>query len=168
LLSAFIGWALLSGTLIIALLVAVDLPGFIAAGLGDRQLAVDLNKEFGSNWPQLVRLQGYIITQVGAFAATAFLMLSRRSQGGVHMIRPIFAAICFIVAMIVLDQSLSGTWVAIVDAGSVQDSIIKYLGAVHAKFSIFSLALALLGLALLLWPAPQRASREIAPEDGVS
>jgi serine/threonine protein kinase len=165
-LSALIGWSIHTVTFILALLIAVDLPGFIAAGLVDQRMADDFTRAFGSSrWPQLARLQGYILVQVGAFVATAFLMLSRRQLGIAHMIRPIFAAICFIAAMIVLDQSLSGSWQALSEGGPVGDQIIKFLEATHAKFSIVSLLFASLGLALLLWPAK---TQEFVSQKGVS
>ncbi len=112
-----------------------------------------------------------------------FLMLGRRSQGILHMLRPIFAAACFLIAMVMLDQSLRGQWkpiqtppAPISDArpgnpreAQVSDAIVQYLDAAQAKLSIISLFLALTGLALLLWPAPQQPIQpSIDRQEGVA
>jgi hypothetical protein len=165
-----IGWAIHTVTFFIAIAVAVHLPAFIAAGLVDPRLPRDLSRALGNNWPRLLHLLGYILTYIGAFLATLFLMLGRRSQGIVHMIRPIFAAACFLIAMVMLDHSLIGAWTAVPNATAPQigNSIVQYLEAGQAKGSIMSLMFALAGLALLLWPAPHMKFPGIDREDGVA
>jgi len=181
LLANFIGWALHTMTFFLAIAVVLDLPHFISAGLLDQGLADDMNRSLGNNWAKLAHMQGYILVYIGAFLATMFLMLGRRSQGVLHMLRPIFAAACFLIAMVMLDQSLRGQWkpiqtppTQIGDArpgnpreAQVSDAIVQYLDAAQAKLSIMSLFLALTGLALLLWPAPQhRVNSNIKHEEG--
>jgi hypothetical protein len=180
-LANFIGWALHTMTFFLAIAVVLDLPHFIAAGLLDQRLADDMNRSLGNNWAKLAHMQGYILVYIGAFLATMFLMLGRRSQGILHMLRPIFAAACFLIAMVMLDQSLRGHWkpiqtppAQISDArpgnpreAQASDAIVQYLDAAQAKLSIISLFLALTGLALLLWPAPQpRVQPNIDREEG--
>jgi len=115
---------------------------------------------------------------------TMFLMLGRRSQGILHMLRPIFAAACFLMAMGMLDRALGASWDSIAPPNSAQvtsppanhasraqvnDAIVKYLDAAQAKLSILSLFLALAGLALLLWPAPQpRLDSNFDRQEGVA
>ncbi|HEV8290403.1 MAG TPA: hypothetical protein VGP94_00700, partial [Tepidisphaeraceae bacterium] len=181
-LANFIGWALHTLTFFIAIAVVINLPSFIDAGLMDQRLADDMRRNLGANWPKVAHLQGYILTYIGAFLATMFLMIGRRSQGIFHMIRPIFAAACFLVAMVMLDHSLSGVWKPIdkspaaqvsndqnIPRADVGDRITQYLEAGQAKMSIVSLFLALTGLALLLWPAPQaRSDSNFDHQEGVS
>jgi len=187
-LATFIGWALHTLTFFIAIAVVVDLPGFIAAGLMDQRLAGDMSRNLGANWHKVAHLQGYILVYIGAFVATLFLMLGRRSQGIFHLIRPIFAAACFLIAMVMLDNALSGShWTPVdkpvaVEKQSAQvnndqntvradvgDKITQYLEAGQAKLAIVSLFLALTGLALLLWPAPQsRIDPNFDREEGAS
>jgi hypothetical protein len=186
-LANFIGGALHTLTFLIAIAVVIDLPGFINAGLMDQRLADDLRRNLGANWSKLAHLQGYILTYIGAFLATMFLMLGRRSLGVFHLIRPIFAAACFLIAMVMLDHALSGHWTPVdkpvaVEKASAQasnnqntvradvgDKITQYLEAGQAKLAIVSLFLALTGLALLLWPAPQpRIDPNFDREEGAS
>jgi len=166
-LANFIGGALHTLTFLIAIAVVIDLPGFINAGLMDQRLADDMRRNLSANWSKLAHLQGYILTYIGAFLATVFLMLGRRSQGIFHLIRPIFAAACFLIAMVMLDHALSGHWTPVEKPAAqvandqnairaeVGDKITQYLEAGQSKLAIVSLFLALTGLALLLWPAPQ-------------
>ncbi len=182
-LANLIGWAFHTLTFFIAIAVVLDLPGFINAGLMDQRLADDMRRDLGANWARLAHMQGYILVYIGAFVATMFLMLGRRSQGILHMLRPIFAAACFLLAMAMLDHSLSRTWMSITTpaaklseapaANSVppqaSDAIVQYLDAAQAKLSILSLFLALAGLALLLWPAPQpRLDSNFDRQEGVA
>src|SRR5258706_2940843 len=182
-LANFIGWSLHTMTFFLAIAVVLDLPHFVAAGLLDQRLADDMNRSLGNNWAKLAHMQGYILVYIGAFLATMFLMLGRRSQGILHMLRPIFAAACFLIAMVMLDQSLRGQWKPIQTppapirdgrpgnprVAQASDAIVQYLDAAQAKLSIISLFLALTGLALLLWPAPQpRAQPNIDREEGAS
>jgi hypothetical protein len=171
LLAAFIGSAFHTATCLIAVATAVNLAGFIDAGFLGPRLPNEMRAAFGgANWVKLAHLQGYILTYIGSFLATLFFMLARRSRGVAHMLRPIFAAVCFLIAMALLDNSLgSATWTPVMKDRSAQvsdvarpprpdvgESIVKYLEASQAKMSIMSLVFAMCGLALLLWPAPQR------------
>ena len=180
-LANFIGWAFHTLTFFLAIAVVLDLPGFISAGLLDQRLADDMKHSLGNNWAKLAHMQGYILVYIGAFLATMFLMIGRRSQGILHMLRPIFAAACFLIAMVMLDHGL-GHWTPIkapdsapvADARTanptptqVNDAIVQYLDAAQAKLSIVSLFLALTGLALLLWPARQpKLEQNIDREEG--
>jgi len=180
LLAAFVGMSLHLGTLCIALATALDLPGFIEAGIVDQRLPNELRQTFGQDWVKLAHLQGYIFTYIGAFLATLFLMLARRSQGIAHMLRPIFAAACFLIATVMLDHSLIGQWKVVpltprIEAvnqtprSDVGASITTYLDASNAKFSIVSLIFAMAGLALLLWPASNPSPNDNSVrEEGVS
>ncbi len=186
-LANLIGWALHTLTFFVAMAVVLDLPGFISAGLLDQRLADDLNRNLGDNWARLAHLQGYILVYIGAFAATLFLMLARRSQGIAHMLRPIFAAACFLVATVMLDHGLNGHWKPLAPPPAVQtpdtpniptingrhaqvtDAITQYLDAAQAKMAIISLFLALAGLTLLLWPAqPPRLEQKTDREEGAA
>jgi len=183
-LASLIGWALHTLTFFLAIAVLLDLPGFIAAGLLDQRLADDMKRSLGDNWARLAHLQGYILVYVGAFAATLFLMLARRSQGIAHMLRPIFAAACFLIATVMLDHGLNGRWKPLATPPAAQapdpatanarqaqvtDAITQYLDAAQAKLAIISLFLALTGLTLLLWPAqPPRLESKIDREEGAA
>jgi serine/threonine protein kinase len=183
LLAAFIGSAFHTATCVIAVATALNIAGLIDSGIVDQRLASDMRANLGPNWVRLAHLQGYILTFVGSFLATLFFMLARRSKGVAHMLRPIFAAACFLIAMAMLDNSLgSATWTPVTkdkpaqvtDAAhprraDVGESIVKYLEASQAKMSIMSLVFAMCGLALLLWPAPQaKINSNFEREGGVA
>jgi hypothetical protein len=186
----FFGHLILFLSLLVGLLVALDFPGFISAGLLDRGFKANLDNEFGpAAWPGLMLKVGNIITYVGIALAAVTIMLSRRWQGNCAMASVIIACIGFLGAIHMLDDSLPGSWPAAVAkaAANVNASapstppttspvarrhpngpqasaaLAQYLDAARSRTAIFSLAVFV--VSLLMLAAPGKSARAEKSKD---
>lgn len=138
-----------------AVFLAADVPGLIASGRLGPQAAQEMAEHFQTQeWPSVLRAIAWGSLFVSAAVAALFLMLARRRQGGVHMMRGLIGLGC-LVAVPFLLASNGVHW----PAGAVwgRDDWWRTLrdGAAGVRTSDVLLAVSALatGGLLVLWPA---------------
>ena len=155
-------WLLLIAGVAMALVAAVDLPGFIGAGLADPRMAQDLSREFGfERWPVLLRTWMSILAHASLLLAAMLLIVARRGGGAAHMLRVVVSIAVFSMASALLDGSLRGEWIAIGDItgrANVPASIEQYLSNSSRMGAVISLLTLAVGLVVLAWPARKPAA----------
>ena len=159
-------WLLLIGGLALALLAAIDLPGFIGAGLPEPNAAREITREFGfTRWPTLMRNWTWIVSHSTLFIAAILLIIARRQGGAAHMLRVIVALAAFALAVSMLDASLQGQWLAILDITgrpNVAASIEAHLDQSKPFAAVMALLTFAGGMVLLVWPSAAGRRRETA------
>jgi hypothetical protein len=178
--------ALLAFALLLALGVALDLPGWLASGRATPDVPRDLQEGFGTaRWPNVMRTIGGVGLFVSAVLASIIFMLVRRRKGGVHMLR-IVAGVGLILVSPFLLAGRHLTWepaqfwghgdrdvvllspdrqIALVrgheDWGLLVDDLFNHITAKNAMIAAVA---NIGGLLLLLWPARSRSARRAAAE----
>jgi Protein kinase domain len=174
--------ALLAFALLLALGVALDLPGWLASGRVNPQVPHDLQEGFGTaRWPNVMRTIGGVGLFVAAVLASIIFMLVRRRKGGVHMLR-IVAGVGLILVSPFLLAGHHLTWeptqfwpvgdkgVVLLspdgrtaqlrghdDWGLLVDDLFNHITAKNAMIAAMA---NVGGLLLLLWPARSRRRGE--------
>jgi hypothetical protein len=158
-------YALLLATLLLAVGLAFDLPGFIASGRLDPRLPQDIQRSMGvENWPLIWRSIGVGLIFTAACLAVTLLMFLRRSGGGLHMIRVIAGAVLMIAAPFI--AAGHGVDWGTLPPGQRPNGWEIWQALVHGISPAVAIKAAVLGLGgvlLLLWPARRHAP---APAQG--
>lgn len=94
----------------VGFLAAIDVPGYVHAGLADPVLAANLERDIGPAWVGLSRNFLWIFTYAAFAVTAALLIIMRRNQGPAHMLRALLACCGFVAALNILDRSLPGDW----------------------------------------------------------
>ncbi|MFI5379186.1 MAG: serine/threonine-protein kinase [Tepidisphaerales bacterium] len=168
---AFVAAALLG------LAAALDVPGFVGAGIPDPRLAQELNKQFGStDWPSSLRVLGYVLAYAGMFFAAVLLMAGRRSRGPWHMVRVPLGIAGFLFGQYMLGVALfsrygpNGGWahVRLAAGGPFPGACIeRCIHDASPSLAIFALVLLCMGLMVLLWqPHERRSQPSSLPKEG--
>jgi hypothetical protein len=102
--AALAGALLLAGAVVVAMLLAVDLPSFFAAGLPSPQFREQFARDlFGPNvprdWPALMRGVLIAVVSLLCLAALAALVFARRRSGALHLLRAVVGALGLFVAI---------------------------------------------------------------------
>jgi len=150
----------LLAAIVCGILMAIDLPGMLAAGVIDPKLPSQLNREFGfAQWPQLMRTQGWVLTYLGVFVATVMLILARRRTSGLHLLRVPLAAAGLLGAIALLGHAFAGRWEPVIDERGVSvplAAIEQYLNYSRTTPALMALVVGSLALVTLSWPAARR------------
>jgi hypothetical protein len=154
--SNVLGSLILAFSLLVALAVVTDLPGLFESGVLDPNMPQQLDQNFGThNWPRIMNHVGAAISFITAMIASGFLLVPRRRYGAFHMFRAIVAIGILFASMMALGHNLPD-WGTISPGESAGASIDTYLQAVHVPGVFWGGILFMLGVFMLLWPAPKR------------
>ena len=161
---SFIGIVVLIAAVVCGLLVAVDLPGFIAAGYPDRQLGAELGRAFGyANWPPFLHSLGLLFTSILAFLAAALLVTARRRHGLAHMLRGMAAVGVWLLGVVWIGAAFHGQWPPAGTGTSMPFAIQSYMGQTSTGPAIYGLIAMAVALVLLLVPARKPAPQLQSP-----
>ncbi len=153
--------------LCLGLLMAVDVPGIIAAGLPDPQLARELDSAFQyPEWPGLVQRIGMNVTVVAMLAAGMLFALARRNAGAAHTARAVLGCIAMLLSVVALRASIDPVnWWAI--GGMLQqehlgEAIQRFMNEVVDGEALLAAGLFVASTILLFWPERRPAAPEPA------
>jgi hypothetical protein len=146
---------MLLASLLIALAVAVDLPGLANTGSFDQRLPRDMTQTFGTvEWPRLMREIGTLGAFVIAVPALGLMLLGRRRRGALYMLRGLvgvgllFASIG-VVAHVIPEWQPFGPGTP----GVVIDEVFQ---SIYVPHLIMPLILAIVGFFVLCLPPGRR------------
>ena len=151
-----VGGTLLLTALAIGLAKAADLPTCIAASIPT--LDAELTELFGyDDWPHLLNRIAWGLSPLLMAAGALFVLVGRRDDGVLHMMRALFGAIGLFVAFSILDEALCRVnWLQLVEMleqGRRGPAIEMFMDAVvHALFWI-AVIVSILAFVLFAWPA---------------
>jgi len=160
---AFVGYLVLVAAICFGVLVALRLPWMVAAGIPDRQLGEELDRDFGyAGWPALVERIGWITWISLLLLSTTAVVIARRRHGAGHMIRAVAGMGCMAVSLVCLYGALppggfylSPSFRGQVEAGQIGPVLNESLGAVNIPFVIGTVASFALAITVLAWPVGQ-------------
>ncbi len=149
---------------------ALDVPGFIGAGILDPRLAGHLNTRFGSNaWPGSARALCYVVTYTGMFFAAAMLLAARRgTRDPLHMVRVPIGIAIILVGQYLLSVALfsrygtGGGWLLVrrAAAGPLPGACLdRAIQDARPEIAIVALVLLSIGLMDLLWRPNERRNQ---------
>ena len=166
------GNVLLLGAMLLCFLAAADLPGIIIADVFDEGMGARIARDTGfTDWPEMFSTIGNIISTVMVSFATLALVLARRGSGVVHMmIRPILGAPGMVGAAFSLGYSFSSVrWPAVAEqfrAGSFGGGWDLIMRSMDEGLVIFGVALLLVSILILAWPARKKSIAAQLPVEG--
>jgi hypothetical protein len=135
-----IGVALLVVGFVVALAVAVDLPGMFASGVPDPKMPQEFARDFGTTeWPRLLRMAG-----------TIPLMIARRRHVA-HMLRAVMAAGALMLSAFVLHRALPA-WSSIGPLPNPGEAIASFQRQINESRALFAGGWMVASAVLLLWP----------------
>jgi hypothetical protein len=143
--------------LLLSMMLALDLPGWLASGRVDPRIPLDMRRGMGvENWPFVLRSLGGVALFVIACVAIMLIIWIRRSRGTTHLLRGIAGAALLMVAPFVLAshgidwsmkiEPLRSGWAAwqelvqMLPTGAAMRAAMLFIG----------------GIVLFAWPASQR------------
>jgi hypothetical protein len=155
---AVFGTVLLNISLAVSLALVANVPEMLAAGIPRPQIAVNLAREIGPEWPQFLHTVGSVVAFVGFFLTAVLLMLARRRAGVAHMLRAVVSLGGLIVALLILGRSFRGEWIAVGGKNGVHvvSSIQRFLNDASVPAAIMAGGIAIAAIMLLVWPAKRR------------
>ena len=158
---SLIGGVLLIVALLLGVVLALDLPGAVAAGLPDPQLGRELGQIFGhADWPRLVLKLGMICVAGIALLATIFLIAARRHGGILHIFRAVVGTSGLLAACFFLIKALEkANWATITDQINnhrVFPAVETFIDHVESESVIAAAVVFLLSFIVLAWPPRRR------------
>ena len=161
---AFIGYVLLIVGLLIGLGFSLHLPWLVASDVLDPGLAQEMEREFGyADWPNLVEQIGWLVIAAFLLLAMIFLILARRRHGIGHLFRAVAGIVLLTVSLAFLYYALPGREVYLSEAFKTQAAagrVHQVLGAIQIPFIIGSVAVLIVGLTVMSWPATRQRREE--------
>ncbi len=153
-LTALASLVLLTGMLT-GLAYAIDVPGMAQSGVLGSGLASDLQREYGNTGWAVVVAQFLALLWIGQMlVAASLLVVARRWNGPVHMIRAVAAVAILGMSVFMARENFGPGWINVPAPGeSLQDVIVTMRGGTDAIIMASFLALA--GVVTLVWP-PRR------------
>jgi len=153
---SFVGGMVLLVTLVVGLGLALNLAGAAAAGLPDPDLARELTRGLGGNWPVLFDRLGTWALWMLFLLTTLTFIFARRRAGAVHMGR---AALAMLGVLGVLRLSRSAAaglhWPGIAEAieqNQFGESLEMFLNGVRSGDAIVAGILLVASFFVLAWP----------------
>jgi hypothetical protein len=154
----------------LAIALALDLPGWLASGRVDPNIPREMRRGIGvENWPFVLRSIGGVALFVAVCLALALIMWVRRARGTTHLLRGITGAALLLAAPFVLTShgiNWGTTFEPMNNGWSAWQELVQALSAgaaLRAAILFFG------ALILLFWPAAQRrtapASDQSSPSD---
>ena len=168
LLSALAGVLLFIATLL-ALGLAIDVPGMLYNGVPTadikRELEANAFANFPDDWPHLLRKMAAVCVGVVMLLALTIQAFARQRGGVVHMIRGIVGAVGLIVAMLPLAKAVSAhaPWREVglaVSQKMYNDAADQFLSSFQSAPAVGAGVIFLVSVILLAWPA--RRARDTA------
>ncbi|MDP9175480.1 MAG: serine/threonine protein kinase [Planctomycetota bacterium] len=153
---AVIAIGILTISLFFAMGVAIDIPGLIATGIFDPRMPHDMAQNFGTDdWPRLMRELGTAAAVILAFPALSLMLFTRRRRGAIHMMRGLLGAAMLFMAVSAVGHNMPD-WSGL-DASSTPGAAIDFFfqHTIVVHF-IAPLAIATVGVFLMLWPQTHR------------
>jgi hypothetical protein len=149
---------------LLATLLALDLPGWLASGRVDPNIPREMRRGIGvENWPFVHRSIGGVALFVTACLALALIMWVRRSRGTTHLLRGILGAGLLLAAPFVLASNGINWGATFEPMNSGWSAWQELVQALHGGAAFRAAILFAAALVLLLWPAPPR--RTATPSD---
>jgi hypothetical protein len=148
---------MLLAALAIGLLLAINLPGLVAAGFPDKGLNRELTQAFGySEWPELVRKIARFVAILVGLTGTMILLIARRRSGAAHVGRAMLGAIGLAFAASALMQSCAKIdWfsiVALFESEQPGRGLDTLFDRINPKGAAMSGLLLVGSTILLMWP----------------
>ncbi|HEY2573893.1 MAG TPA: hypothetical protein VGH65_07480, partial [Verrucomicrobiaceae bacterium] len=156
--SSMIGSALLFVAIMLALAVAVDVPGLLNSQLPDPAARTEMRRTFGrADWPRLMRDIGAAASFAAGIIATALMILGRKRSGFAHRFRVFIGVVILFTSVSILGHGL-GDWGDLVRTNNGWEMFDQF--ATHADKRMMVLACGAAGIALLVlfWPAGARTA----------
>ncbi|MGD0767278.1 MAG: serine/threonine-protein kinase [Tepidisphaeraceae bacterium] len=148
-----VGSILLIASILLALSVAMDLPGLFSSGVLDARLPHDLEMGFGTRqWPRLMTESATAVCLVTSVLSLVFLLMARRSGGGAHVIRTVLGVLVLLGAAVAMGRMLPDL-AYVTPAATPGETIDAYFQQVQFPAVLKASFLFLLGAFLLGWPA---------------
>jgi TM2 domain-containing membrane protein YozV len=155
--------ALLFVGFLLSITIALDLPAFIGAGLPDRSLADELERNVFrmSNWqPLLMRLEVAVLGVLGILSLSA-MILARRTAGFGHVFRGIVGSAILLAAVYPIGRrfdggSFYGQIAAFIDSNEVGKVVELSLNELTGAGAVTAGVMFLFALILLAWPKAKR------------
>jgi len=105
---AVVTWLLLVA-LAIGVVMAMDVPGMLAAGVPDTGIPAHITQGLGfDGWPHLFRIVGNGVGLATLLLAALVLIVARRRTYGLHMMRAMAGVAVFGLSLMLLGRALSG------------------------------------------------------------
>jgi hypothetical protein len=148
-----VGSILLIVSILLALSVAMDLPGLFSSGVLDARLPHDLEMAFGTRqWPRLMTESATAVCLLTSVLSLVFLLMARRNGGGAHMIRTVLGVLVLLGAAVAMGHMLPDL-AYVTPAATPGETIDAYFQQVQFPAVLKASFLFLLGAFLLGWPA---------------
>ena len=147
--------------MLVALGIAVDIPGMTAGGVFGSDVSREMEEEMGmADWPRLVRDAGIVLTVTLTLLAVVLLVLARKKAGPVHMFRAIVGPFGLQLAAVVLGEALDRIpWTKVAEAweaGKVGLGIDEILRRADEIACLGAAVLLLASIVILAWPPRQK------------
>jgi hypothetical protein len=153
---ATIGGIILLVSIILALGLALDLPGLAESSLVPVDVHRNMEKAVGSDWPHLLREFGLVACIVCGWVALLLTILGRRRGGGLHLIRAILGIGIVFVAIATMHNGMLPHWDTLTPAHNNPSEIIDaYVQHIDTSRAIWAGVAFLIGWILLVWPPPR-------------
>ena len=151
--AGLIGSMLLMASILLALSVAMDVPGLFASGVLDARLPHDLEMAFGTRqWPRLMMESATATCLVTSVVSLVLLLMARRHGGGAHMFRTVLGVGVLLGAAVTLGRMLPDL-AYVTPAATPGQTIDAYFQQVQFPAVLKASFIFLLGAFLLGWPA---------------
>jgi len=156
-----IGFILTFVAIIAGLAVGLQIPHYVAAGLPNTQLSVQIEQFFGySEWPELVMRLGTLLVVLLLLLAGIFTIIGRRHLGARHMFRAVLGLIAFFCVLLVFSDAMSGSYfqevVNMLNSQQIGPAFDILLRSTHNEEAAFAGVLFLMSIVVLAWPAQSR------------
>ncbi len=157
-----LGGLLILASIILGLLVAINVPGAVHAGLLGPSLNHDLQNLFTSpDWPAMVQKIVHFIFVLMILLALLALMVARQTAGLSHMFRAVVGVLMLLAAGEILRMSMAQLdWIMIADAFNnhrVGQGIDLWMNRLSTWGGISSAGLFCLSVFILAWPVKQES-----------
>ena len=164
-----IALAMLLLATLLALGVAIDLPGLFNSTLVDPGIPADMRQTFGhADWPRLIRAMGTAVSFVLATVSVIILLKVRRRFGPIHMLRAVAGPILLLMSIVMLSHSLPG-WNELTRTDNGWEFLDQYLRHVNDHRTLGAIFPAALAIIVLLWPGERtRTPRFIVMKEEIA
>jgi len=156
-----VGFILTFAAILAGLVVGLQIPYYVAAGLPNIQLSAQIEQFFGySDWPELVMQMGTIVVVILLLLAGICIIIGRRHLGVRHMLRAILGLMAFFCVLLVFSDAMSGSYfqdvVNMLNSQQIGPAFDMLLRSTHNEQAAFAGILFLLSVVVLAWPARSR------------
>jgi hypothetical protein len=169
-LAALAGGVLMLTGFATATLLAFDLPAMISAGVPDQGFTTHVKRDwFGGrveNWPEVMRSLMLVASEVLLLAALAALVVARRREGGLHILRAIAGVLGLAIALLPFHSEVARRrpWDGLLGVPEADragwPAVQALLECLRMPGAVMTVVLLVIALVVLAWPS--RAARQPA------